>query len=504
MILPVVLALPLAAALLCSVPVPARRAGRTHPIAGPGWAAALTIASSGLVLWLAVIAAARVSTRDTSLTAIRGILSLDALSALIVLLIALVSTTAAIYSWGYMGRTSGHEPGRLRLYYASYNLFVFAMLAIPMVAEPTLVWICVELTTLSSALLVSFESTQAALEAAWKYVTLSLMGAAIALLGILVLFAALEAAGGGPFTWEGLLHAAPRMPPALLKVAFVLILAGLGTKVGFVPLHTWLPDAHSQAPSPVCALLSGIETTSVLYVILRLLPVLDAAPLTELREGLVIFGLISVGAAAFLLLQVRDYKRLFAFSTVEHMGIILFAAGLASRPAHYGALYQVVSHTLTKSFCFFAAGAVVLAVTTRDIASVRGLIRVCPAAAVSLLLGGLAIAGAPPFAVFLSELSILRAGLAEGRYVAVGLLTLFIAIAFCGVLLHINRMVFGPASPPDAGISPTPGIEGAAAARTLPASCTAMLIVAGTGVIVLGLLLPTALHELLRLACARL
>jgi len=488
MTLPAMLLLPLLAAVLSAVP-------RMRFVA-PG----VTVVSSVAVLSLASATALRVAS-GTTVFALRGVLSVDGLSALIVWLVSLVGTTAAVYSSGYMARTCAARPRRLGLYYANYNLFVFAMLAIPMVVEPTLVWIFVELTTLSSALLVSFENTQEALEAAWKYVGLSLMGAAIALLGFLVLFSALQAAGGEPYTWEGLVKAAPRMPPALLKAAFVLIIVGLGTKVGLVPLHTWLPDAHSQAPSPVCALLSGIETTSVLYVILRLLPMLDAALLPEMRDWVVIFGLISVGVAAFLILQVRDYKRLFAFSTVEHMGIILVAAGLASQAAHYGAMYQILSHTVTKSFCFFAAGAAVLTVTTRNIAAVRGLVRRSPAAAASLLLAGLAIAGAPPLAVFLSEFLILKAGIYEGRYVVVGLLTLFIAIAFFGVLLHINRMVFGrPSSETFQAQALGSHATAAAISDTLPRSCELILLVAGALVIVLGVYLPGPLHELLRLA----
>lgn len=500
MSLEIILLLPVLAAALSAI----QRIRRAAPI--------FTIASAVAALILAS-RAGLAAAHGTAVTGLRGLLAVDGLGALIVWLVSLVGTTAAVYSWGYMGRTAHEHPSRLRLYYASYNLFVFAMLAIPMVVEPTLVWIFVELTTLTSALLVSFENTRAALEAAWKYVALSLIGAAIALLGFLVLFSALRAAGGEAYTWQGLIEAAPRMPPALLKAAFVLIVVGLGTKVGLVPLHTWLPDAHSQAPSPICALLSGIETTSVLYVILRMLPVLDAAALTALRDWMVVFGLISVGAAAFLLLQVRDYKRLFAFSTVEHMGIILVAAGLASQAAHYGAMYQIVTHAVTKSFCFFAAGAAVLTVTTRDIASVRGLIRTSPAAGASLLLGGLAIAGAPPLAVFLSEFLILKAGLAEGRFVTVGLLTLFIAIAFFGVLLHVNRMVFGRAldvtnTTAAASNQPshaTPHPDGSAvAALGLPRSCTAILLVAGALVVVLGVYMPSPLQQLLRMASATL
>ena len=244
---------------------------------GRRWAAGVTVASCLFVLALAARMAwciAGGGSVDAELDAAwRKWIAVDGLSALILLLIALVATTAAIYSVGYMAHGTA-APRKLRVYYANYNLFVFSMLAIPVLAEPTLVWIVVELTTLCSALLVSFENTREALEAAWKYVVLSLMGAGVALFGFLVLFAAVRAGGGTTYTWTGLVAAAPGMPPLLLRSAFLLILIGLGTKVGLVPMHTWLPDAHSQAPTPVCALLSGIETTSILYVILRLFPVM--------------------------------------------------------------------------------------------------------------------------------------------------------------------------------------------------------------------------------------
>jgi hydrogenase-4 component F len=418
--------------------------------------------------------------------------AVDGLSALILLLVALVGTTAAIYSVGYMAH-GNPEPRKLRLYHANLNLFIFSMLAIPLSAEPTLVWIVVELTTLCSALLVSFENTREALEAAWKYVVLSLMGAGIALFGFMVLFAGRAAAGAGPYTWAGLVAAAPGMPPLLVQTAFVLILFGLGTKVGLVPMHTWLPDAHSQAPSPVCALLSGIETTSILYVVLRLFPVMQAVPGAHAETWAVVLGLISVGTAAFLLLQVRDYKRLFAFSTVEHMGIILVAVGIGASNAHYGAMQQIVSHAVTKSFCFFAAGAVLLGVGTREIAAVRGLVRRAPAAGAALVFGGLAITGAPPLAVFLSEFTILKAGLAQGRYVATGLLAAFIVIAFFGVMLHVNRMAFGePGEPPPSE------------PHRLPFSCRLTLVLAAVPVLVLGVYVPPPLHSLLVHAAAAL
>jgi hydrogenase-4 component F len=422
----------------------------------------------------------------------QGWVAVDALSALILVLIAFVATTAAVYAIGYMAHARP-TPAKLRLYHANYNLFVFSMLAIPLLAEPTLVWIAVELTTLCSALLVSFDNTREALEAAWKYVVLSLMGAGIALFGFLVLFAAMHAGGGSTYTWTGLLEAAPRMPPLLMQSAFLLILVGLGTKVGLVPMHTWLPDAHSQAPSPVCALLSGIETTSILYVILRLFPVMQAVPGAHAERWALVLGLVSVGTAAFLLLQVHDYKRLFAFSTVEHMGIVLTAVGLGASAADYGAMQQIVNHTVTKSFCFFAAGAVLLAVGTREIAAVRGLIRRAPLAGAALVFGGLAIAGAPPLAVFLSEFAILKAGLSGEHYVATGLLALFIVIAFFGVMAHVNRMVFSAAE--------------AAPAQTeirLPVSVSLVLVLAAVPVLVLGVYVPAPLHDLLLLAAGAL
>jgi hydrogenase-4 component F len=483
-----ILLLPLvAAALVC---IPFKRL----------WAMGVTVVACAAALVLAGQVALQVVAGQAVISPVKvGMLkwiSVDGLSALILLLIAFVATTAAIYSIGYMAHED-LKPWKLRLYYINYNLFIFSMLAIPVLAEPTLVWIVVELTTLCSALLVSFQNTREALEAAWKYVVLSLMGAGMALFGFLVLFAAMQASGGdGVYTWKGLIAAAPLMPPVLLQTAFLLILIGLGTKVGLVPMHTWLPDAHSQAPSPVCALLSGIETSAILYVILRLFPVMQASPRSHAETWALVLGLISVGTAAFLLLQVRDYKRMFAFSTVEHMGIILTAVGLGASTAGYGAMQQIVSHCVTKSFCFFAAGAVLMAVGTREIAAVRGLIRRSPATGAALVFGGLAIAGAPPLPVFLSEFSILKAGLTEKRYVATGLLAIFIVIAFFGIMLHINRMVFGGPENDAANAEPR--------AFHLPLSCRLALILAAVPVFVLGVYIPKPLHELLTQAAAAL
>jgi hydrogenase-4 component F len=447
----------------------------------------LTIIGAAIILFLSAHVAMEAAATGR-VNAPGAWLTCDGLGALVLLLVALVAFTAAIFSWGYIAERIRHRgAGSVRRYYALFNLFVLSMLAVPLLANVALMWIAVELTTLLSAFLVGFEDSPEALEAAWKYVMLTTLGAVLALLGFLILYWGARVAGVPTFTWVGLVNAAPHMPAALLWPAFLLILIGFGTKVGFVPMHTWLPDAHSQAPASICALLSGVETTTVLYVILRLFPVVGGAPGLDPRPWFIAFGLISVGVAALLLITVRDFKRMFAFSTVEHMGIILVAAGLGGFDAHLGAAYQITAHAIAKSFCFFGAGLAVVAVGTQDIASVRGLARSSPLAAGALLVGGFAIAGAPPFAVFVSELVILKAGIATGQYLTIGLLAFFIVVAFCAISFHINRMVFGVS---------TTGSTAAAA----PLSCRAALALAAVPLILVGLYVPGPLNSLLQSA----
>jgi hydrogenase-4 component F len=419
-----------------------------------------------------------------------GWLTCDGLGALVLGLVALVAMTAALFSWGYIRIRAAHfGAGKEQRYYALYNLFIMSLLAVPVLANVALMWVAVELTTLLSAFLVGFEDTPEALEAAWKYVVLTTLGAVIALLGFLMLYCGSRIAGYEPFTWAGLVQAAPRIPPALLWPAFLLILVGFGTKVGLVPMHTWLPDAHSQAPASICALLSGVETTTVLYVILRLFPVVGGVPALDARPWFIGFGLLSVAIATLLLIYSHDFKRMFAFSTVEHMGIILVAAGLGGAEAHLGAAYQITGHAIAKSFCFFAAGAVSMTFGTQEIASVRGLVRFAPLSAFALVAGAFAIAGAPPFAVFISEFLIFKAGIASGQYLTIALLAFFVVVAFCAVMFHVNRMAFG-----------APG--GNAAISALPLSSKAALAVAAIPLIAIGIYVPSTLQNLLRAAAA--
>jgi len=471
------LAIPLIAALLCWI----------RPLRAFAWG--ITLLSTWIVFGLAVYVSAEVIATGR-FVAIPGWFEADGLSALVLLLVSFVSALASVFAGGYMRH--GHEENRLWWFYGNYNLLAFALLAVPSLAEPNLVWVAVELITLFTVLLVGFDSTSSALEAAWKFAVLTIMGAPIALLGFFALFWAYHSATGGAWeTWEGLRLSAASMDPNLLKLSFLLVFVGFGAKSGLAPMHTWLPDAHSQAPTPVCAVLSGVKTTVPLYVVLRLLSVVLASPMGLLGNWMIVMGLISVGIAAFLLLQVRDYKRMFAYSTVEHMGIILTAAGLATQASDFGAVSQMLNHTITKSLCFYVAGVILLILGTREIRSVRGLFRMSPFAASALLLCSLAIAGAPPFPIFLSEFSILSAGVRAGQLTVVAILAVLIVIAFIGIMFNVNRMVFGKP-------------EASCPAAALPLSCRFTVLAAAAPVVLLGIYIPPPVQELLQLAASQL
>ncbi|MFZ0640698.1 MAG: proton-conducting transporter membrane subunit [Candidatus Acidiferrales bacterium] len=472
------------AALTCLLLVPIVTASLSAlPFKSARFAGRITIIAGLVDLMLAAEVARRVLLFG-KIESLHGFLVADSLSAVIALLVAFLGFTAGLFSYGYIlvHREAHDGARRVAAYFVLYNLFVLSMLAAPLLAHLTLVWVAIELTTLMSAYLVAYVDTPEALEAAWKYVILTSAGAIIGLFGFLLLYWGTQTGGDLPFTWQGLSQGASRIPPAILWLGFLLSLIGFGTKVGLVPLHTWLPDAHSQAPAPVCALLSGIETTTVLYVLMRLFPILEASHVANQSAWFCTVGLLSVGVAAFVLLRVHDYKRMFAASTVEHMGIIMVAVGLGGFPAHFAAIYQVAAHTLTKSLCFFAAGIVLILTGTQEVAKIRGLMRRSPTAAVALLFGGLGIAGAPPFAVFISEFFIFRAAVFSKHYIVVGMLVAFVVMAFCAITFHITGMVFG------AG--------GEFNGHDSPAICSWAIAIAFVPMLILGFYLPPFLQNL--------
>ena len=477
MILIIAIFLPLFAALLCWL----------KPLRTIAWGT--TVLCLSISFAMAVVTSAHVISSGRAV-GIPGWFEVDGLGVLMILLVSFVCTLAAVFAGGYMRHSSQRE--RLWWFYCNYNLLAFALMVVPAFVDPNLVWVGVELVTLFSVLLVAFESTPSALEAAWKFSILTIMGAPISLLGFFVLYWAYHGIGSGTAeTWQSLHAMAPMMSPNLLKLSFLLVFVGFGAKTGLAPMHTWLPDAHSQAPTPVCAVLSGIKTSVPLYAILRLLSIILASPEARIGRWMVVIGLFSVGVAAFLLLQVRDYKRMFAFSTVEHMGIILTAAGFATQKSDYAAVAQMLNHSITKSLCFYAAGMVLLALGTREIKDVRGLFRLSPFVGAALLLCALAIAGAPPFPIFLSEFSILSAGIRSGNNTAVAILAILIVVAFVAIMRQVNSMLFGK-----------PALHSTAEAT--PLSCRTAVLVAAIPVVVLGVYIPGPMHSLLQLAAQQL
>jgi hydrogenase-4 component F len=470
--------LPLLSALFCWIK-PFRRAA---------WA--ITVVCLGATSALALVATAKVISNG-EVVGIPRWLEIDGLGSLVLVLVTVVCLLAAVFAGGYM-RHGNHAESRLWWFYCNYNLLAFALIAVPALADPNLVWVAVELVTLFSVLLVSFDNTAGALEAAWKFSVLTIMGAPIALLGFFSLFWAYHAAAASaPETWQSLRAMAPMMSPQIVKFSFLLVFVGFGAKTGIVPMHTWLPDAHSQAPSPICAVLSGIKTSVPLYVILRLLSIVLASPGARIGTWMVSLGLVSVAIAAFLLIQVRDYKRMFAYSTVEHMGIILAAAGFATQSSDFGAVAQLLNHAITKSVCFYVAGTVLLAIGTREIKEVRGLFRLSPFAGGALLLCALAITGAPPFPIFLSEFSILSAGIRSGHTAAVAILATLIVIAFIAIMFQVNRMLLGK-----------PDLESRVA--PVPLSCRTAVLAGIVPIVVLGVFVPAPIHSLLQLAAQQL
>ncbi|MEZ0370513.1 MAG: proton-conducting transporter membrane subunit [Candidatus Sericytochromatia bacterium] len=374
----------------------------------------------------------------------------DALSAWMVTVIVLLQLLAALYSKWYMRNEMCHEPAgsrKLNQYYFLFDAFVLMLLVMVSSNHLGLYWIAIEGSTLATAFLVGFYRREQSIEAAWKYILICTVGISLALIGIVLLFyAVLQAEGVRELglQWDYVRDLAPRLDPDLMRFAFVFILIGYGTKAGLAPLHSWLPDAHSEAPAPVSALLSGALTSCALYGILRFSLIVDVAvgePFT--RRLLLFFGLVSLAVALPFMLVQNHVKRLFAYSSVEHIGILAIGIGLASPLAMLGALLHILSHGLLKSAAFFITGNLTQQTGTHHIDRLRGLLQSMPANGALLLVGGLALAGAPPFVAFLSEFYILRAGIVLGQWLPVLLLLAALVVAFVAFLRHLLAMTMG-------------------------------------------------------------
>jgi hydrogenase-4 component F len=373
----------------------------------------------------------------------------DSLNVFLVALTAFVSMTTAMFSRPYMRIEEEHgklNAARLRLYHSMYQLFVFTMLLVLLTNNLGLLWVALEAATLTTVLLVSLYRTPASLEAAWKYFILCGVGIAQALFGTILLYMAsqkLLGTGIEALLWTHLAGVRSQLEPTILSIAFVFLLVGYGTKVGLVPIHNWLPDAHAEGPTPVSAVLSGLLLNVALYALLRCKVLTDGALGPAFAGQLLMgFGLLSVVVAAFFLSRQRDIKRMFAYSSVEHMGLITFAFGMGGPIASFAGLLHMTVHSLTKSAIFFAVGHAAQKAGTQVMEDIRGLLRVNPTVGWGLMLGTIAILGMPPFGVFASEFLILTSAMRQQPW-ATPILLIALGVAFASVFRKVQPMVFG-------------------------------------------------------------
>jgi hydrogenase-4 component F len=374
---------------------------------------------------------------------------IDALNVFLVALTAFVGLTTSIFSRPYMRveRDNGKmTPPRLRLYHSMYQLFSFTMLLALTTNNLGIVWVAMEAATLTTVLLVSVYRTAASLEAAWKYFILCGVGIAQALFGTVLLYMAAEKVigpEGGALLWTNLNAVKDQLDPNIITLAFAFLFIGYGTKVGLVPVHNWLPDAHAEGPTPVSAVLSGLLLNVALYAVLRCKVLTDGALHSPLTGRLMMaFGLLSVVAAVFFIIRQKDVKRMFAYSSIEHMGMMTFAFGMGGPIANFAGLLHMTVHSLIKSAIFFAVGHATQKAGTQMMDEIRGLIRVSPTVGWGLMLGALAILGMPPFGVFASEFLIVTTAMREHAW-ATPFLLVALGLAFASVFSRVQPMVFG-------------------------------------------------------------
>jgi hydrogenase-4 component F len=423
-----------------------------------GTASAAGVLTSGIVLAVQV-------TSDGPGTAVEGHLYVDSLSAFMVIVIGVVSTLAAAASPAYLNTeiASGKATGRTaRRYSMLVQAFIAVMGLAVLAADLGILWVAVEATTIVTAFLVGLRRTRAAVEAAWKYVVICSVGIALAFLGAVILnYAASEAGTEGGLNWVKLADTAGDLDPSVTRIAVVLLFIGFGAKAGLAPLHAWLADAHGQAPAPVSALMSGVLLAVAFYAVLRVKVVADAALGSGFaRTLLVVMALASLALSATLLIAQRDFKRMLAYSSIEHVGLIALGAAVGSRLALTAVLLHVLGHGMGKTVAFLSSGQILQTTGSSAIAGVRGLGTRRPLLAAAFGLGVLALIGMPPFSLFASSLGIVRAGFAEGLGWPTTVALFFMLVAAAALLVHTSKMILGPPpdqSPPDKSPSDSAG-----------------------------------------------
>ena len=453
---------------------------------------AIDVCSSAILLALTLVLAREVAKGGPRAL---GVLRIDDLGLVFLLLLVVLTLAVSIYTVGWLKQAvavGNMKPELLRSYFALVHAFVATMVVTVLADNLGVLWIAMEGTTITSAILIGYHGHHHGLEAAWKYIIVTTIGISFGLFGTVLIYAAAAAvhvgAGAGAMSWSAIMKVAPTLDPGIVRIGFIFVMVGYGTKAGLAPMHLWLPDAHSQAPTPVSALLSGVLIKCALLGIIRFQTIAAAACGAAFpAEVLLVFGLTSIVVATPFILAQHDLKRLLGYHSVEHVGIVALGLGFGGPVGTYGALLHVVNHGVTKALAFFAAGKAIARYGTRDMRVIRGLFTVAPIGATLLMLAALSLAGVPPFSIFVSELMVLRAGIGHGHWVAITIFLTMVVVIFAGLLHHVGAMAFG---------------EPTAAANREPEAWSPLLgmMLLAAIMILLGLTIPAGFDGLLRRA----
>lgn len=414
-------------------------------------------------------------------------LRVDSLSVLLLGCVSAVAVLTLFLGPG-LGKETAYNAGQLRRYQVFVNLFVFAMLLAVSANNVGVMWIAVEATTIFSAMIIPLTLSKVSVEASWKYILICSVGIALAFAGtVLAYFDFVSLAGRleNALNWPVLLSIAPALHPEVMRLAFVFLLIGYGTKAGIAPMHTWLPDAHSEAPAPLSAMMSGVLLSVALYAMLRWKIVVDVA-LGGSRYTdrlLLVLGVLSLVIAAFSLVLSRNYKRMLAYSSIEHTGLLCISLALGPLGV-FAAMLHLINHAAAKSMMFLLAGRILHRYHTTEIKGVSGLLKTMPLTGGLFAVGLLALVGLPPFGMFITEFAMIRAGFVAGQPWLMGLVLILLAVAFVSLINHLNRMLYGL---PPAGVKP--GEENVWA--------LAPFVINVAVLITLGLILPAPLATLL-------
>ncbi|TDR79670.1 hydrogenase 4 subunit F [Paludibacterium purpuratum] len=486
--LSVLLSIPLVTSLLCFAArllgPGARVAATTLHLLGTALLLVLSLGVAGTVLY------------GGPATALSGWLHVDALGAIFLGLLGLVGFLTGFYSIGYMGHELEEgeiDVGQLCLYFGIFNLFLFTMLLAVTANNIIMMWVAIEATTLGSAFLVGFYHQRSSLEAAWKYIIICTVGVAFGLYGVVLVYsnaASVMGDHGGAVFWTVLMGQAKSFDPTLMRLAFVFVIIGFGTKTGLFPMHAWLPDAHSEAPSPVSALLSAVLLNCALLVIIRFYLLVSRAIGPAFPQMLFMaFGLMSLAVAAFFIVSQGHMKRLLAYSSVENMGLIVLGLGLGGPLGVFAALLHTINHSLAKALLFCGSGNVLLKYGTPDLGAIKGLLKSAPLTAMLFGAGALALGGIPPFNVFFSEFLLVTAGIKAGHAGLIVLCLVLLTVVLAGLVRMVAGSLFGPA--PD---QVEPGEPGALTLVPMAVLLALMLI--------MGVAAPRPVTDLLHAATA--